>query len=186
MKENLVKKVIQARTIEATKKGINPKLVLIAKTFGSPIIGHYYDAPMLADEDWTDFNDPKKDWSIEEADDGTVPRFGYVYDSLKTGVNLEIVVMAGDVRNPLTGKKEMSKPKEVRCSYRGYRVYHEEEGVIRCYAPFPEWEDHVNKMYKVATEKDKKVKVVEKEHENKARKEAAQKALGTLRRLWGI
>jgi hypothetical protein len=185
MKENIVKKVVQARTIQATQRQIKEKLVLIAKTYGSPVIGHYYDAPLM-DEDWSNFNDPTQDWSIPEADDGNLPRLGYIYDSLRMGVNLEIVMMAREVNNPVTGRKELEKPTEVKCSYRGYTVYQEKDGILRCYAPFPEWEDHIDKMYKDATEKDKKIKVVEKEEETRIKKKATKKALSALRRLWGI
>ncbi len=187
MKDNVVKKLIQQRTIDATKNNVNGKLILIAKTYGSPIMGHYYDAPIF-DEDWSNFNDPTKDWSqIDESEeDGTLPRLGFVYDSLKLGTNIEIVVMVREVKNHKTGKKEFDKPTRVKCSYRGYTVYHEEEGKLVCYAPFPEWEEHIDKVYGRATGTDKKRAELEKQEENKVRKQATKKALGTLRRLWGI
>jgi hypothetical protein len=188
MKENnnLIDKVIRARKMQATQNNVNGKLILIARTYGSPIIGHYYNSP-LTNEDWENFNDPDKDWSqIDEAEDGNLPRLGYVYDSLRMGVNLEVVVIAKEIKSAITGKNELEKPTEVRCNYRGYRVYHEEEGILKCYAPFPEWEKVIDKVYNQATGTDKKRQVKEKEEEQKHRKNATKKALQTLRMLWGI
>ena len=183
---NIVKKLIQVRTIEATKKNVNSKLVCIARNYGSPIIGHYYDMPLL-NEDWSDFNNPDKDWSVvEDGEDGTLPRLGYIYDSLKLGVNLEIVVMAKETTDHKTGKRELEKPTKVKCSYRGYTVYHEEDGRLLCYAPFPEWENHVEKVYNQATGADKRRIDADKKEENRIRKKAAKEALGKLRMLWGI
>lgn len=187
MKENnLISKLIQARTIEATKKNINAKLICIARNYGSPIIGHYYDASLL-DEDWSDFNDPTRDWSvIEETEDGNLPRLGFIYDSLKLGTNIEIVVMAKETKNIKTGKKELEKPSKVKCSYNGYTVYHEEDGKLVCYAPFPEWENHIEKIYNQATGADKRRIDIDKKEENKIHKKATQQALSKLRMLWGI
>lgn len=184
---NLVKKLVQARTIQATANNTNSKLVMIAKTYGSPIMGHYYDSPLM-DADWDDFNNPANDWSkIEEMeDDGNLPKLGFIYDSLKMGTNLEIVVMVREVRNLKTGKRELDKPTKVKCSYRGYTVYNEEEGKLLCYAPFPEWEEHVDKVYAKATGTDKKRGDIRKQEDEITRKKATQKALSTLRRLWGI
>ncbi len=186
MKDNIVKKLVQARTIEATKKQIHAKLVCIARNYGSPIIGHYYDSPLM-DEDWSNFNDPTRDWSVmEEEDEGTVPRLGFVYDSLKVGTNLEIVVMVKERTDRKTGKKELEKPTKIKCSYNGYTVYHEEDGKLICYAPFPEWEKHIDKMYNQATGVDKRRVEADKKEENKLRKKATQQALSKLRMLWGI
>lgn len=181
---NLIKKLIQARTLEATKKGINGKLILIAKTYGSPIMGYYYDNP-LVNEDWESFNNTVNDWSEVEEDE-VVPKLGFVYDSLNIGVNLEIVVMMKEVLNYKTKKREFEKPTKVKCSYRGYEVYREEEGKLMCYAPFPEWEDHVEKIYNQAVGVDKNREKLEKEKELKIKKDAITKTLSTLRKLWGI
>lgn len=187
MKEtNLVKKLVQHRIIEATQKNINAKLILVARMYGSPVMGSYYDAP-LVDTDWERFNDPTLDWSKSDEDDpGTVPKLGFIYDSLKMGVNLEIVVMAREKKHPQTGKVELDTPTRVRCSYKGYTVYHEEDSKLICYAPFPEWEEHLNKIYNKAIGTERTRSSVEKQEEVKQRKKATQKAMATLRKLWGI
>lgn len=186
MKDNLVKKVIQARTIEATKKNINSKLICIARNYGSPIIGNYYDS-FLLDEDWANFNDPNNDWSnVHDAEDGTLPRLGYVYDSLNLGKNIEIVVMARETINNKTNKKELEKPTKVKCNYNGYTVYHEEMGRLVCYAPFNEWEEHIDKVYKNATITDQKRISGEKKEEERIRKKVTKQVLKNLRMLWGI
>jgi hypothetical protein len=186
MKDNIINKVIQARTIEATKENINAKLICIARNYGSPVIGNHYDSP-LVNEDWFNFNDASVDWAApDEADDGNLPRLGYIYDSLKLGVNLEIVVMAREIYDAKTGKKELEKPTKVRCSYNGYMVYLEEENKLCCYAPFPEWLSQINKIYNQATGADRRRTESNKKEENKVKKKATQKALSTLRRLWGI
>lgn len=184
MKDNLIKKVIQERTIEATKKNINTKLICIARNYGHPIIGHYYDS-FLSNEDWDDFNDPTKDWS-EEDDSGTLPKLGYIYDSLRIGKNIEIVVMAREEIDPLTGEKGLEKPTKVKCSYNGYTVYEEQEGRLVCYAPFNQWETIIDNIYKQAVGADKLRKDNEKEKDNIIRKKATKSVLSTLRKLWGI
>lgn len=184
MKDNLIGKLVQARKGEASKKNVNSKLILIAKTYGSPIVGHYYDSP-LTNEDWDSYMNADNDWSkMPEMEETVIPRLGYVFDSLRSGVNLEIVVKAREHIN--SGKREMDKPTEVRCSYNGYKVYHEDDGVLRCYAPFPEWEKPVDRLYEQAVGSDKRIKMAEVEQEKKVRKEAAKKTLHTLRMLWGI
>lgn len=184
---NLVNKLVQARTMEATKNNVHGKLFCIARNYGSPIMGYYYDAPLgNNDDDWANFNTPSHDWSqIEEAEDEYIPRLGFVYDSLKVGTNLEIVVLVKETKSKM-GKREFEKPTKVKCSYNGYTVYHEEDGKLLCYAPFPEWESHVNRMYAQATGTDKKRVSAEKQEEAKIRKKATQQTLTTLRRLWGI
>lgn len=183
---NLIKKLVQARKIQATANNTNSKLVLIAKTYGSPIMGHYYDSPLM-DADWDDFNNPETDWSkMDEMEDNNIPKLGFIYDSLKLGTNLEIVVLVREIKNLKTAKKELDKPTKVKCSYKGYTVYHEEEGNLICYAPFPEWENHVDQVYAKATGTDKKRNDIKKYEEEVTRKKATQKALTTLRRLWGI
>lgn len=185
MKDNIVKKVIQSRTIEATKKNVNTKLVCIARNYGSPIIGHYYDAP-LSNEDWSNFNNPDKDWyAVSDAEEETLPRLGYIYDSLKLGKNVEIVVMAKETRSK-TGRSELEKPTKVKCCYNGYTVYHEEDGRLMCYAPFPEWEEHIDKIYRNASGTDTLRIDQEKAEENRIRKKMTKQALGQLRMLWGI
>src|SRR5258708_1706806 len=139
MKDNLVQGLIQNRTIEATHKCINSKLICIARNYGSPIIGHYYDMPLM-NEDWEDFNNPNWTQVAEADDEGIIPKLGFVYDSLRSGVNIEIVIMVREAKNPKTGKKELEKPTKVKCSYNGYTVYEEQENKLVCYAPFPEWE----------------------------------------------
>jgi hypothetical protein len=187
MKENLIRGVVQARTIEAAKDKIHEKMVVIAQNMGSPIMGHHFDNP-ITEEDWQNFFNADADWSrpAEEDLSGNLPKLGFVYDSLKLGVNFEIVVMVKEVKNLTTGLKDLDKPSEIRCSYRGYRVYHEEDGVIKCFAPFPEWRTHLEKLYKKATGKDTDRRERNREEEKQIKKKATKKALQNLRRLWGI
>lgn len=188
MKENIVNALIRDRTIQATKNNIHGKLVCVARNMGSPIMGHYFDNP-ITEQEWANFNNAEADWSKEpdeSLENGNLPKLGFVYDSLKIGVNLEIVVMVKEKISQLTGEKELDKPSEIRCSYRGYQVYHEVDSVIKCYAPFPEWEDHLNTIYNYATGRDNRRKANEKEEVKQVRKKASKKALESLRRLWGI
>lgn len=188
MKENIVNALIRDRTIQATKNNIRGKLICVARNMGSPIMGHHFDNP-ITEEDWSNFNNGKMDWSREpdeSLENGNLPRLGFVYDSLKIGVNFEIVVLVKEKFNSVTGIRELENPTEMRCSYNGYKVYEEIGGILKSYAPFSQWEEHLDQIFNYATGRDNRRKISEKEEENKIRKKAANKALQNLRRLWGI
>jgi len=54
---------------------------------------------------------------------------------------------------------------KLEVSYKGYLVYKEIRGELETYAPFPEWEDQIEKLYEVARELNKeKKKEAKKEH----------------------
>jgi len=67
---------------------------------------------------------------------------GQCFDGLHWGMHLEII-------NNFAEKK-------ITTTYKGYKVYEEIAGDLVCYAPFPEWEQMVDRLYKVARERAKK------------------------------
>lgn len=139
-------KVIQEkRTILATKNdlmGAEGKLGLIARFLGEPMIRQgsgfhdetYLDDPYDIDED-----------EILTADEGEAVYFeGYVFSGLKWGMHMEIHL-----------HEDESK---IIVWYKGYEVYREEAGDLLGYAPFPEWENMIERIYKIAKKKEQESK----------------------------
>jgi hypothetical protein len=156
------KAIREKRTIEATRKnlmGIAGKFGLIVQTLGSPVVrqasglldqnflGDPYEdypdvetAPVLSDqtgpEIWKDeIKESQNEYSQEE---------GYVFDGLSRGMHLEI--------------KFWHHNQKVDVTYKGYQVYKEIAGELFCYAPFDEWEQMVERLYKVAKQQSKQLK----------------------------
>lgn len=170
-KDKLLK---EQRTIEATKKkmmGPGGKLGTIVKWLGTPIIrqgGCYYDQTPMEDV-----------WQLpEEADelltmeDEEVIAEGWVFDGLSRGIHIDI--------------KYLDFEKTLTCDYKGYRVYTEIAGDLFSYAPFVEWENDIDRLYRAAIKKREKVVQIE---EEAAKEEAIEENKNFLQRLrfrWGI
>ena len=155
-KENAIR---DKRTIEATKKnfmGPSGKLGVIAMVLGSPIIRQgtgLWDVNYLEDP-YEDFSDIEfetttsnqkgplawKDEILEMGDDFTEEE-GHVFDGLSRGMHLDI--------------KYWHVNHKLEVTYRGYLVYKEIGGELDSYAPFPEWEDMIGRLYKSAKSKEK-------------------------------
>lgn len=166
-KENVVR---EKRTNEATKKelmGAAGKLAIIAKALGSPMMrqgGGLFDVTYIEDpfEDFSDAvfettasgqNGPMA-WRDEiltgEAGGGAGPADednpnfqGYVFDGLSRGMHFEV--------------QHHRLIHRIVAYYKGYLVYEELAGDLHAYAPFPEWEDLVAKLYKTAKVKHKEM-----------------------------
>lgn len=155
-KENAIR---EQRTIEATKKnfmGPSGRLGVIAMVLGSPIIRQgtgLWDVNYLEDpyEDLTDVEfettisgqkGPQmyKDEILEMGDE-FVEEEGYVFDGLSRGMHIDI--------------KYWHVNHKLEVTYRGYLVYKEIVGELDTYAPFPEWEDMISRLYKSAKSKEK-------------------------------
>ena len=172
---NKEKIIREKRTIEAVKKnfmGPGGKLGLIAKYLGSPII--VQGSGMF---DQTFLDDPYEEQNNSEemptfGDHETVYEIGWIYDGLNQGLHLEI--------------KYSNPENKLTVYYKGYEVYREVSGELEAYAPFEEWENAIQELYKISKirQKDKK----EKDYINK--KEIVKKIklsfLEKLRMRWGI
>lgn len=175
MKENLIKSLIDLRIIEATKKKISHKLATIAEHLGCQIVGEYNYGSILPDFWEYEMEDPyNAERVVEASENSSESVLGYSYDSLKYGVNFEIVVRTyGDKTNL------------IRANFNGNTVYVEEEGVITGYSPKPEWEIHMESLYehavKIEKNKNEEQNKIDKEEFKVAKKTFFQK----LKLIWG-
>ena len=140
-------KVIQERrTIEATKKnimGVEGKLVSIAKYLGDPLIrqgSKLFDQTFMEDP-----YDISEDDEIRTSEDGDVHyEEGWIFSGLSRGLHLDIHFHEDE--------------NKITVWYKGYEVYLEEAGDLLTYAPFQEWENIVERLYKVARKKEQDAK----------------------------
>jgi len=170
-----IKRLIESRQVEATKKQLSKKMLCIAKYsghkmysefgFGSGSMSTQYDS-----DDW--LTEGEKGYAnLPEATDDFF-EYGYVFDALNSGHNLEIRYMSGD--------------NELRTTYNGYVVYLEIDGKLRAYVPHNNWEEVVERLYQKAKVKEELVVKEEKiESESKFMREAT-KFLKELRDSWGF
>ncbi len=178
----------EKRTILATKNnymGPTGKLGVIAKYLGKPIIrqgGSLYE-PFL--------EDPYKDTSNEEYEttlsgqegplmyrdeiaqsgDEFMDLEGYVFDGLSSGVHMEIAYWT-------TGSR-------IVATYKGYEVYREDAAELEAYAPAPEWENYVEKLYQIAKKRMKSSKAQEEEMMTIGVERMQKTFLQRLKSLWG-
>jgi hypothetical protein len=184
-------KVIQEkRTIEATKKnmmGITGKLGLIVRVLGSPVVRQasgLYDQYFLDDPYENESNTERSGmmsdqlgpeiWQdeIKDADDSCSQEEGYVFDGLSRGMHFEI--------------KFWHYNQKLDVSYKGYQVYKEIGGELFAYAPFDEWEQMVERLYKVAKRQSSQLKDI-KEFETRQTIESQKRSFWQkLKMKWGI
>jgi hypothetical protein len=181
MKENTIKALIDARLVEALKNKITTKLVTIAENMGSPIIGEYNYSSMLPDFWEYEIDDPYDADRIRDAsEDSNEQRLGWSYDSLRFGVNFEILVRTYGSKHNNTFVINV-----VKAMLNGNVVYFEEEGVIKGYAPHPNWEHHMEGLYtkakQIEEQKEKELKILEKEEDKIKKRTLFQK----LKEIWG-
>jgi len=156
-----VKKFIEDRKLEAAQKDIAGKLRTVVEIFGDPItrqVESTFILPDLWELEQPEMNEMDEDVSISE--------IGKVYDGLRQGLHFWI-------------KYDMVMD-ELKASWKGYDVYHEVDGEVECYVPFPEWEDNLNGLCINAIKLKKqrrKPEISEKEKSN---------FLGKLRKFWGL
>lgn len=163
-KESVIR---EKRTILATQKnlmGPSGKFGMILQAFGSSVMRQgsgLVDANFLQDpyEDFvhTEYSPTASDQQgpvayrdeILDSVDDYVYNEGLLFDGLSRGMHLEIVYWHAT--------------NEIKVSYRGFMVYKEIAGELEAYAPFPEWEDMIERLYKAAKEKTKNMKVAQEE-----------------------
>lgn len=183
-------KVIQERrTLEATKKnlmGTSGKLGVIAQTLGNPIIRQgcgLFDVNVLEYED--EFVDVDYESTasgqrgpeigrdeLPEAADMNVEEQGYIFNGLSRGMHLEIHHWLSNQR--------------IEVTYKGYPVYTEISGELLAYAPFPEWEEMIERLYKLAKDRAKGAKAVQEAILNEKIKAEKRNFWTRMRQRWGI
>lgn len=176
MKENVYKALIDSRGIEATKKKIVSKLVTIAQYMGSPIIGEYNYSSILPDFWEYEIDDPYDANRIQDASDSSnEANLGYSYDSLKYGVNFEILI-----------RTYADKVNIVRASYNGNIVFFEEEGVLKGYAPNYLWEQHMDDLYKRAYVLEQQTITEKQKEDTMDIKKRNKTFFEKLKLIWGL
>lgn len=184
------KVIREKRTIEATKKnlmGISGKLGIIAQTLGFPIVRQgtgLVDAVYL-DDPYDDVAEAEYETTvsgqpgplmyedeIKEASDDYVHEEGFVFDGLSRGMHIEI--------------KYWHHNNKLEASYKGYQVYKEIAGELFAYAPFPEWEDMITRLYKVAKDKSKEQKALREAQIGQEIKAQKITFWHRLRTRWGL
>ena len=169
MIEQRIRSLIEKRTIEATKKEVSKKLHTIVRAFGRPIIEQ--TVPYTSLPDFWEVDAPE----IPEVYDDHIYLRGYYFDGLNRGVNLcvKLLIYDGHVSN-------------LEAIYNGYTVFTESEGELKSYAPFPSWEEAMERLYEYAKPVDaEKIKEEKREKREKDRKKALT-IMQKIRLLWGI
>ena len=164
-------RIREQRTNQATQKnliGFEGKIYLIAKVLGHAITKQSDEQAILETDDF---------WNI---DNDEIPTFednvsfhdvGYFYDGLSAANGIEIIC------------KEHEGT--IKLNYKGFTVYEEESGILAKYIPNPEWEETIERLYKVVEEKIK-IKYEEYKNTQKANIQKAEKdELERLRGKWG-
>jgi hypothetical protein len=173
MKENIIKALIDARIIESIKKKMPHKLSTIAQYLGDPIISDDQDYSSMMCSTWGDEISDEQQIAMAD-EDATTRHLGYHYDSLKYGINFEIVVKTYD---------EMTE--SIRVSMDGIVVYLEEDTQLKCYAPSDRWERHMEDLFAQAKLRENKETAV-KDAEDKVLFEKKKKTFyENLKSLWG-
>jgi len=186
-KENAIR---EKRTIEATKKnlmGPSGKLGIIVMSLGSPIIRQsscYVDVSFLEDpyEDDTDIEYASTAsgqkgpvaWEdrISEDSDMMAQEEGFVFDGLSRGMHIEV--------------KYWHRNNKLEVTYKGYEVYKEGGGELFAYAPFPEWEEMIERLYKSAKPKSKELKMLREVEVGQAIERRKRSFWERLRNRWGV
>lgn len=169
---DLIKRLIEKRTLEAAQKQLSLKLACCARHLGSPIIGEEYVQSFLPDVY------EMKDDDLPSYDEDNIPGMGtrgFVYDTMKHGVNMEVVMFI-----------HSDKITELKCTLDGHIVFHEEDGQLQAYVPDDRWERVVESQWarakKIELDKEKTAKI-QKRATDAQKKEGL---LEKLRRTWGL
>lgn len=163
----------ESRLYKATRDnlmGVAGKIGQIAKWLGTPVIRQgsglvdtfYLDDPFK-------LPDPEE---IKMADDDFHSIEGWMFQGLSRGMHLEIKYLFVD--------------KSLTVDYKGFRVYTETAGELESYAPFPEWETLIERLYSQVKERKKSLEIVVKAEEEKSTLEKAKNFVQMLRFKWGI
>lgn len=171
-KEKILREERTNMAIRNNLIGPSGKLGVIAKYLGSPIIRQgsgLLDVNYL--EDIYSREEPEGIQSFDANEEYVVCE-GWVFDGLSRGMHLEI--------------KYIDHQKKLTVSYKGYEVYSEVAGDLLAYAPFPDWENMISRLYDQARNLQKAKK--ERDNQEAAVKSHAKRMdfLTKMRMKWGI
>lgn len=116
--------------------------------------------------------DPEETRILKAAVDDDPTKIGWLYQGYGSGLHLEICYM--------------KTTKQLKVHYKGYQVYHEWFGELQGYAPFPDWEKLIERLYKQAKKRKEEMQELMRPQ---VEVEEQRKRLNFLQRLrlrWGI
>lgn len=157
-----IKILIEKRHLDAIKKNLTIKLSSIARYLGDAIISHSGSA--YWEEDAEFINEMDEDEDCYE--------IGHHYNGLKRGHHLEIHLL--------------EEGHTVKASYQGQEVYLEKDGKLYCYASNPEWEEIIEQLYKLSSEKETVSKKEEKILYDQETEKEVKSFFSELKRLWNF
>ncbi len=186
-KENVIREKRTNLAIKNNLMGPSGKFGIILQAFGSPItrqgsglfdtnyLNTNYEDPVYTEYGSTmsgqDGPVAYRDEILDNIDDFVVNE-GLMFDGLSRGIHLDITYW--HVTN------------EMKVFYRGYSVYREVAGELYAYAPFSDWEDPIERLYKAAKEKMKNMKKIEQAELQEAVTHKKQQFWHNLRMRWGV
>lgn len=115
------------------------------------------------------------EYGVDEEDLPITEYLGHYFDGLKYGINLCITCMIYE-----------DKLVDIKATYNGYLVYHEIEGTLEAYAPFPEWENALEMFYEGTKKTDKQNIIKERENARKINMKLAYSFWEKFRHTWGF
>ena len=201
------KKIKEARTIEATRKGISEKLNLIVRVMGQPILTHY-EGGLFSDHGgnsvigMTSTSAPLDYYEEEENDEydtlEMLDAFGQPIENPQDDTWSESKRPRKRVDSHIIGWyfdglnrgvhleiKYMEEISELTVHYKGYLVFKEIGGDLQAYNP-TEWEDKIMEFHKSA----QKMHNVNRKEEKKEREvenlKAKQSWIKQMRDMWGL
>lgn len=174
-----IRYLIEQRKIEATKKQIVQKMILISRVLGNQIVSTTTSSARMPQLWQLDSNNKMLDdegdiVKLEEDDTWIDYEMGFCFDGLKCGINLCVLCLAYD-----------SKVVQIKVTYNGYLVFLESEGEISAYAPFPAWEEAMEMFYEAAVVKEKTKLMEEKALREQERKTKLSEFFRAFKALWG-
>jgi len=102
----------------------------------------------------------------------SIDAIGWCFDGLSRGMHLEI--------------KYMEYTHTFSVHYKGYEVYKEIKGDLCCYVPIPEWEEWIDRLYKIAKPKELEKRIEAKQEEVKEIEEEKASWFDSLLKRWGV
>jgi hypothetical protein len=175
-KEQRIKEQMTTKAMGNGLMGITGKLACIACNLGSKIVSETPD--MFSETSMPDVWElpGNGEWDFKKIHDNDETAWsrdiGFIFDGLSRGIHLEI--------------KYLSDEKSLTVYHKGYTVFREVSGDLEGYVPQPEWEDQVERLFKIAKQIAEDRTKVEKEAFKKVAEKRAMSYLEQLRLRWGV
>jgi hypothetical protein len=170
-KEKIIKEKRLAEVVDKDFLGLSGKFGCILRHLGHPVVEQ--------GSSWITNSPPIDVWAIPgEEEIPTLDRYesttevGRFFDGLPYGMHLEI--------------KYTEEEKTLTVYYKGYMVYCEEASDLKCFVPHKEWEELIERLYRIAKKEEPQYKedaALEKKMEDKRDK---LNFLEKLKKEWGF